>query len=114
LFTITNAPLGRFTHYLQASGRTAQYLSLLVNSFNPALAGKTMCRTLISVDWKGTLYNCDFNQAAGLPIRNNAGEILTLEDIHDVIDKRYEVSTGDHCYSCTAGAGSSCTGILAK
>lgn len=113
LFTVANAPLGRFAGYLEARGRTTQYLTLLSNSFNPAIAEKIMCRTLINVDWHGTLYNCDFNQAAGLPIRNNAGEILTLDDISNVMVERYEIATGDHCYSCTAGEGSSCTGKLA-
>lgn len=114
LFTITNVPLGRFARHLDARGRNARYLRLLVDSFNPAIADKIMCRTLVNVDWKGTLYSCDFNRAAGLPIRNGQGEILSIDAIDDVITKRYEIASGNHCYSCTAGEGSSCTGRLTE
>jgi len=112
LFTITNAPLGRFKNYLSENNQFEQYIQLLADNFNPDTAGNIMCRTLISVDWQGVLYNCDFNQAAGLPIRDKTGRILKIDDIQDVIQNKYEILVDEHCYCCTAGAGSSCTGVL--
>ncbi len=113
LFTITNAPIGRFKNYLKANSLLEQYTRLLADSFNPDAARNIMCRTLISVDWQGVLYNCDFNQALGLPIKNKAGKILEIDDIQDAIRRGSEIVVAEHCYSCTAGAGSSCTGVLA-
>ncbi len=112
LLTITNAPLGRFKNYLKACGQFEQYTNLLVDNFNPESAESIMCRRLISVDWQGILYNCDFNQAAGLPIRDKTGKILGINDIKEAIQRKFEIVTAKHCYCCTAGAGSSCTGVL--
>ena len=112
LFTITNAPIGRFKNYLKANGLLEQYTELLADNFNPDAVRNIMCRTLISVDWQGILYNCDFNLALGLPIRNKAGKILKIDDIQDAIQSGNEIAVAEHCYSCTAGAGSSCTGVL--
>ena len=112
LFTIVNVPLGRFKNYLEACGRTESYFKLLVDNFNPATVETIMCRTLINVDWQGILYNCDFNQASGLPMRNSNGAIITIDTIQEALESGHEIVTGEHCYSCTAGAGSSCTGVL--
>ena len=112
LFTLTNTPLGRFKDYLEANGRLERYMRLLANNFNPDTASNVMCRTLIGVDWQGILYNCDFNLAAGLPIRDRAGKILEIDHVQDTIQSGYEIVVAEHCYSCTAGAGSSCTGVL--
>lgn len=112
LFTITNAPIGRFRASLEARGGYERYLNLLAARFNPDAAGGLMCRTLISVDWKGTLYNCDFNQAVGLPFAGKDGEPLTLEALEEAAQGGRELLLSDHCYCCTAGAGSSCTGVL--
>jgi len=112
LFTITNAPLGRFKNYLKANGQIEEYINLLADNFNPDAAANIMCRTLISIDWQGILYNCDFNQAAGLPIRNKARKILEIDDIQYAIQNGHEIVTDGHCYCCTAGSGSSCTGVL--
>jgi len=113
LFTIANAPLGRFMNYLESNGLTEQYFQLLVDNLNPDIAGNIMCRTLINVDWQGILYNCDFNQASGLPMINRTGKVLSINDMQDVVKDKYEILMGNHCYCCTAGAGSSCTGVLA-
>ena len=113
LFAIVNAPLGRFMNYLESNGLTEQYFQLLVDNLNPDITGNIMCRTLINVDWQGVLYNCDFNQALGLPMINRTGKVLSINDIQDVVKDKYEILMGNHCYCCTAGAGSSCTGILA-
>jgi len=114
LFTLTNAPLGRFKNYLKANGRLEQYMKLLMDNFNPDAAANIMCRTLISVDWQGILYNCDFNQAAGLPIRDTLGKIVEIDNIQDAIQSGQEIVTSEHCYCCTAGAGSSCIGALVQ
>ena len=73
LFTITNAPIGRFRDFLEKKGAYETYLNLLADRFNPETAGAIMCRTMMSVDWQGLLYNCDFNQVLGLPVRGRDG-----------------------------------------
>jgi radical SAM/Cys-rich protein len=112
LFTIANAPIGRFREYLEAKGAFDRYLNLLATSFNPDAAGSIMCRTLVSVDWKGFLYNCDFNQASGLPITGEDGRILKIDDLEDAARSGNELFLAQHCYCCTAGEGSSCSGAL--
>ena len=110
LLTITNLPIKRFEHYLQRSGQLDSYLSLLVENFNPCTVSNLMCKTLISVDWQGKVYDCDFNQMLDMPLSGNKHqslwdvEIEQLQDMPIAIDK--------HCYGCTAGAGSSCGGAL--
>jgi radical SAM/Cys-rich protein len=113
LFTITNAPVGRFRDYLEEKGAYESYLNLLAGRFNPGAAGAIMCRTMVSVDWQGMLYNCDFNQALGLPIRSRDGASLTIDDLEEAARTGTELVLGQHCYCCTAGEGSSCTGSLA-
>jgi len=112
LFTITNAPIGRFREYLEAQGAYDRYLNLLATRFNPDAAGNIMCRTLVSVDWKGFLYNCDFNQAIGLPITGDDGSILKIDDLESAARTGTDLFLAQHCYCCTAGEGSSCTGSL--
>lgn len=112
LYTITNAPIGRFREYLEAKGTYMRYLNLLATSFNPDAAGSIMCRTLVSVDWKGFLYNCDFNQASGLPITGEEGGLLKIDDLEEAAKSGNELFLAQHCYCCTAGEGSSCTGAL--
>ncbi len=112
LFTLTNAPLGRLKDCLRANGRLESYIRLLADNFNPDGVSSIMCRTLISVDWQGALYNCDFNLAAGLPIRDRAGIALEIDRAQEAISDAYETVFAEHCYSCTAGLGSSCTGVL--
>jgi len=113
LYTITNAPIGRFREYLEAKGAYERYMKLLATNFNPRAAESIMCRTLVSVDWKGFLYNCDFNQAVGLPITTAGGRILKLGDMEEAAQNGVELVLSQHCYCCTAGEGSSCTGVLA-
>ena len=112
LFTITNAPLGRFKTYLASNGLSEEYIKLLAENFNQDAVENIMCRSLISVDWRGYLYNCDFNQMAGLPLYDEFGRVLTIDNIEEVIQNKYEITMADHCYCCTAGEGSSCTGAL--
>ncbi|HEY6871825.1 MAG TPA: arsenosugar biosynthesis radical SAM (seleno)protein ArsS [Geobacteraceae bacterium] len=112
LYTITNAPIGRFREYLETRGTYERYLNLLATRFNPDAAGQIMCRTLVSVDWKGFLYNCDFNQASGIPITGEDGRILKIDDLEEAARSGNELFLAQHCYCCTAGEGSSCTGSL--
>lgn len=114
LLTITNAPIGRFKHHLEANGQLDQYQRLLAENFNPDAAENIMCRTLISIGHDGTAYNCDFNQALDLPIIDARGRIVSIERLQEALNDRIELITGDHCFCCTAGAGSSCTGSLVK
>jgi radical SAM/Cys-rich protein len=110
LFTLANMPIKRFAHALERDGQHARYMQLLIDHFNPRAAEAVMCRNLVSVGWDGTLYDCDFNQMLALPA---AGKRRTLWDIArlDAIDDG-NIVFRDHCYGCTAGAGSSCGGAL--
>ncbi len=108
LLTITNMPIGRFFDRLRADGKDEEYMTLLRESFNPATVDRVMCRRLISVNWDGSVYDCDFNLALDLPAVGNA-RIGELD--WDAIAGR-AIVTGDHCFGCTAGAGSSCGGSL--
>jgi len=112
LFTITNAPIGRFREHLEAAGTYSDYLRMLAGRFNPEAAGTIMCRTLISVDWQGKIYNCDFNQALGMPITADDGSEMTISGLDDAGMSGRQIALAQHCYCCTAGEGSSCTGAL--
>jgi radical SAM/Cys-rich protein len=112
LFTITNAPIGRFREQLEANGAYAGYLRLLAGRFNPDAAGNIMCRTLISVDWQGKIYNCDFNQALGMPVTADDGTEITISELGAGGMNGKKILLSQHCYCCTAGEGSSCTGAL--
>jgi radical SAM/Cys-rich protein len=113
LYTITNLPIGRFASYLRHNGKPEEYMQLLIDAFNPATIGGLMCRNTISVGWRGEVYDCDFNQQLGMQWSSNAGnEPLFLWDIDpDSLEGR-EIMTGDHCFGCTAGAGSTCGGAI--
>ena len=112
LFTITNAPIGRFKEQLEAEGRYGNYLSLLAGRFNPEAAGNIMCRTLISVDWQGKVYNCDFNQALKMPVTADDGSEIRISELEDATLSGKTIELSQHCYCCTAGEGSSCSGVL--
>ncbi|HXE97406.1 MAG TPA: arsenosugar biosynthesis radical SAM (seleno)protein ArsS [Dongiaceae bacterium] len=112
LFTITNAPIGRFREHLESTGSYADYLHMLAGRFNPEAAGSIMCRNLISVDWRGKIYNCDFNQALGMPITAEDGSEINISDLDDRGMSGKKIRLSQHCYCCTAGEGSSCTGAL--
>jgi radical SAM/Cys-rich protein len=109
LYAITNMPIARYTSYLKRQGGYADYMQLLLNSFNPASVDGLMCRDTISVDWEGGIYDCDFNQQMGLHHgeRSEAKKVWTL-DLETWA--RMPILTGTHCYGCTAGQGSSCGG----
>jgi radical SAM/Cys-rich protein len=115
LFTITNMPIKRFAEMLARQGESAAYMALLVNHFNPAAVAGLMCRALVSVGWDGMLYDCDFNQMLALPLGGaGGGAPVTIWELEscDQLDG-LPIATADHCFGCTAGAGSSCGGALA-
>ena len=113
LYTLANMPIARFGSTLISQGRFASYMTLLRHAHNPANLDGVMCRTLVSVDWQGWLYDCDFNQMLGIPLRAAGKPRRHLKDLieRDVSDAR--IAVADHCYGCTAGQGSSCGGALA-
>ncbi len=106
LVAITNMPIKRFAHDLERSGQHSEYMSLLVNHFNPATLTGLMCRNLISVGYDGRIYDCDFNQMLELPTPGPEHSIWDLEDLSQLEGR--PIATASHCFGCTAGAGSSC------
>jgi radical SAM/Cys-rich protein len=114
LITITNAPINRFRQFLEANNNFDEYMKLLMDNFNPDVVADVMCRNLLSVGWDGTLYDCDFNQALGLNMRDSFGKIMEIRNLQLADIENKEIIFENHCYCCTAGAGSSCTGALAK
>ncbi len=110
LYTITNLPIARFASYLRHNNKLEEYMELLIENFNPATINGLMCRNTISVGWQGEVYDCDFNQQLGMQWKN--GKPLFLWDVDPTEIENREIMTGDHCFGCTAGAGSSCGGAL--
>jgi radical SAM/Cys-rich protein len=110
LFSITNMPISRYLEYLIQSENLEGYMHKLVDAFNPAAVQNVMCRTTISVGWDGNLYDCDFNQMLDLPVQSLS---RTMKDFDASLLEKRKVCVNDHCYGCTAGAGSSCGGEIA-
>lgn len=110
LFTITNMPISRYLEFLVRTGNYQRYMDKLVNAFNPAAAAGVMCRYTLSVGWDGSLYDCDFNQMLSLGVDHGAPR--HLRDFSPALHSR-RIVTGQHCFGCTAGSGSSCGGITA-
>jgi radical SAM/Cys-rich protein len=113
LYTITNMPIARFAGWLHREGKYAEYMQLLIDNFNPASVTGLMCHNTLSIGWRGEIYDCDFNQMLDMQWKNPDSESgLFLWDIDPAeLDER-PIATGDHCFGCTAGAGSSCGGAL--
>jgi radical SAM/Cys-rich protein len=105
-------PITRYATHLKLRGEYDRYVQLLEANFNSATVDQVMCRNLISVGWSGKIYDCDFNQMLDLPITDDDGNALNISTLsNDQLLKR-SISIGNHCYACTAGAGSSCGGAL--
>jgi radical SAM/Cys-rich protein len=111
LFVITNMPISRFLEFLFETGQLEEYLHRLATAFNPAAAAGVMCRNTVSVGWDGTLYDCDFNQMLELPVVSGAPR--TIFDWDKAALEGRDIVVRDHCFGCTAGAGSSCGGETA-
>ena len=117
LFTIANMPIQRFGSVLISKGQFAGYMQLLRDAYRPENLDGVMCRSLISVDWQGNLYDCDFNQMLGLPLggKSPTSPRRHLRDLLRDDDGKFDraaIAVADHCYGCTAGQGSSCGGAL--
>jgi radical SAM/Cys-rich protein len=112
LYALANVPIGRFRDFLEASGNYDPYMQRLVQAYNPVAAAGVMCRYTLSIGWDGTLYDCDFNQMLGL--ETNHGAPAHIRDFSVEMLNRRQIVTGQHCYACTAGGGSSCTGASIK
>lgn len=112
LITITNVPIKRFKEYLEAKGEYGNYVKLLEDNFNPDTVTDIMCRRYLNVGYDGKLYDCDFNQSLNWALKDKDGRPLTIDkvDIKDIENR--DVMVGEHCFSCTAGYGSSCQGAL--
>lgn len=109
LFAITNLPVARFLDYLVESGNYSQYMTELIEAFNPATVAGLMCRNTISVSWEGYVYDCDFNQMLDLKV---AAKSQHIDDFDMEALMSRDVVLNQHCYGCTAGAGSSCGGEI--
>lgn len=110
LLTITNLPVNRFAHALQRDSELENYQNLLVSSFNAETVDDLMCRHLINLDWQGRVFDCDFNQMLDMPFAGDHVQHLWEIEVETVRGR--PISTGRHCFGCTAGAGSSCGGAL--
>jgi len=110
LFAITNLPISRFLDYLIASDNYEDYMYALVDAYNPAAVANVMCTNTISVSWDGWLYDCDFNQMLDLKV---ASKVKHISDYNEDLLNDRNIVISQHCYGCTAGAGSSCQGSVA-
>ncbi len=111
LFTITNLPVSRYLEYLIESGNLEDYMDRLVSAYNPAAASNVMCRTTVSIGWDGFLYDCDFNQMLDMKVA--APKVNHLKDWDTQAMQSRSIIVNQHCFGCTAGAGSSCGGATA-
>jgi radical SAM/Cys-rich protein len=110
LLALANMPIARFARELERRGQSAAYMSLLVSQFNPETAARVMCRSLVSVDHAGQLFDCDFNQALDLPLGGKRRSVWGVRSFDELVAE--PIATAAHCFGCTAGAGSSCGGAL--
>ena len=115
LFVLANMPIQRFGSTLVSKGQFQSYMALLKGSFKAENMASVMCNSLVSVDWQGFLYDCDFNQMLGLPLppaQSSGSERSHVRDLLNQDPAGRAVRVADHCYGCTAGQGSSCAGAL--
>jgi radical SAM/Cys-rich protein len=116
LIAINNMPISRHLEWLEASGNLQAYMQLLVNSFNPATISGLMCRNTISVSWDGRLFDCDFNQMLELEIHDpnsqSKNQAMHIKDFDLTVLAQRQIITDRHCFGCTAGKGSSCSGAI--
>jgi radical SAM/Cys-rich protein len=111
LFAITNIPISRFLDYLVSTGNYESYMQKLINAFNPATVGEVMCRNTVSIGWDGYLFDCDFNQMLDLKVAAK-GQHISEFNLKEL--EQRNIILNQHCYGCTAGAGSSCGGEIAQ
>ena len=114
LLTITNMPIARFGSTLLSKGLFESYMQLLKDSYRADNLGSVMCRTLVSIDWQGYVYDCDFNQMLNMPIGDVDDSRIHVSDLLSDDLTGQKIRIGEHCYGCTAGGGSSCGGALSS
>lgn len=112
LLKLNNVPINRFRDALRSSGKLEDYIKLLAESFNAEVTQELMCRSLLSVGWDGLLYDCDFNLALRMPLKQADAKPLRIEDLDIAGMEGRKIEFGEHCFACTAGCGSSCQGEL--
>ena len=113
LYCITNMPIARFASYLKRHNQLDEYNELLRNAFNPTTVEGLMCRNTINTSWTGEVFDCDFNQMLNMGLKNPAtNDPLMVWDIDPSTYHQLPIRTGNHCFGCTAGSGSSCGGSL--
>jgi len=112
LYTLTNMPIARFGSTLISNNQFNKYMTLLKQAHQHSNLANVMCRTLVSVDWQGYVYDCDFNQMLGIPMPLDNKARPNLRDLMTVNVEGHAIAVADHCYGCTAGQGSSCGGAL--
>ena len=112
LYVLANIPVGRFGSTLISKGELDGYLALLREAHHDDNLDSVMCRSLLSIDWRGYVYDCDFNQMLGLPMRVNGSSRVHLSELMNVGVEGRAIAVRAHCYACTAGQGSSCGGAL--
>ena len=109
LFTITNMPIKRYRHVLERDGELEAYMQLLLDNFNAGAAMGVMCTNLVSVGFDGQIYDCDFNQMLEMPVAGQARHVMAVNHLDEITQ---DIVVANHCFGCTAGAGSSCGGSL--
>lgn len=109
LFTITNMPIKRYRHVLEREGELEAYMQLLLDNFNAGAAMGVMCTNLVSVGFDGQIYDCDFNQMLEMPVAGQARHVMAINHLDEITQ---DIVVANHCFGCTAGAGSSCGGSL--
>lgn len=112
LLTLANLPINRFGSTLISKGQFQDYLALLKSAHQTQNLASVMCRSLISLDWQGYVYDCDFNQMLAMPLRKNGSARLHLQELRGINLQDNPIAVADHCFGCTAGQGSSCGGAL--
>ena len=112
LLALNNMPMSRYLEWLEQRGSTEAYLNRLVSAFNPATISGLMCRNTLSVDWRGYLYDCDFNQQLDMALTDERGQPLHVSRFSVDAWRSHDIMTNRHCYGCTAGAGSGCGGAI--
>jgi radical SAM/Cys-rich protein len=113
LITINNMPISRYLEWLEQSGNLQAYMELLVSAFNPGTIAGLMCRNTLSISWDGRLFDCDFNQMLELELQQPSTPRPHIRDFDPAQFAKRHIVTGRHCFGCTAGAGSSCSGAIA-
>jgi len=107
---MANLPISRLLHHLLKTGQYEQYMQPLIDAYTPVAAAGVMCRTTLSVDWRGCLYDCDFNQMLEVPVAADVPRHVSQFDFAALAQR--PICTGQHCFGCTAGAGSGCRGAI--